>query len=312
MCKSQLKSTIYFAILLVATLIGTETFLMLGLRRSGDEFNRKINAVVGNKISSDLTVWGSSTTLVHFDAKAIQEELGIPTFNMGLDGTNFNQYFGLLLKFVENNPSTKYIVINVNVHGFAKRELFNHNHFWIPYLKNELIYEAALYVNSNTWKVKNIPFYDLTVIDKHAIRPIVKTYFSGNFSRNNLPIPSNKGFEPRDIDGYHGSENSFNLDIQETNVRKLMEVLRSIKEKGVKIILTATPSYIGHQNLAGNLDDFKKVMLSVHEELEIPYINFLEDDMCLDKSLFYESIHLNRAGAEILTNKFIDKMKEIL
>lgn len=301
--KKQIFQLLGFFGILLITLFAVENLMLVGLKKSRDEFNRKLNAVVNDKIDADLTIWGSSTALVHFNPEIIDEVVEMNAYNMGMNGSNFNQYFGLLKEYVERNPNNQHIVITININGFNSRELFNNNHFWIPYYNVGNIYEGSLFVNDRNWKVKNIPFYRLTIIDKHALRPILRSYLSKQVLKD-VPMPSRKGFFPRNIKSYKGKNSPFEIDIQRRNINKLVEVCREIQNENMNLYLVTTPAFIESQNNAMNLKEFVFVMDSISAELNIPHLNFLGDSICYKKSLFYENIHLNEEGANLLSRKF--------
>jgi len=98
-----------FVVSIVSVLLFIQIKIESSMKKVTDGNIGKINAVMKHELDEDITVWGASTAYVHFDAPMISDSLNLSTFNMGIDGTNIDQYYGLLKEYLNY---TKNIFLN--------------------------------------------------------------------------------------------------------------------------------------------------------------------------------------------------------
>ena len=63
--------------------------------------------------------------------------------NMGIDGTNIDQYAGLLYEYLDHTEKSKILVIALDIHGgLTNRRRFFNLYNWIHHVDNDHIYNC--------------------------------------------------------------------------------------------------------------------------------------------------------------------------
>jgi hypothetical protein len=273
----------------------------------------KINAVVRHELDHEVTIWGASTAYVHFDAQKMTNELGLSVFNMGIDGTNIDQYYGLLKEYLEYTNKSKYLVIALDVHGgFMKREALYNIHNWTHHFSNSNINNCFSSIDySLMWKCKYVPFYKLTVYNKHNFRYVrnnlTSTQGSYNFPRSGYsPNPVNN----HNLDEVTGEDHL--VDIDTTVYNKLSLACELAKAKNIQPIIIITPCYSKGFN---RLKNAKEVVSKIQgfSQIGVKVFNYSQSEISKDAKLFNDFTHLNKVGAAKLSSMFVkDFKKEVL
>ena len=84
-------------VIITGVLFSIETFLKTKLKSIKTGTIGKINAVIDHQIDDEIMIWGASTAYVNINPKILSDYLKCSVMNMGLDGTNLDQYSGLFL-----------------------------------------------------------------------------------------------------------------------------------------------------------------------------------------------------------------------
>lgn len=269
----------------------------------------KINAVMSHELDQEITIWGASTAYVHFDAQMISDSLGLSTFNMGIDGTNIDQYFGLLKEYLSYTKQSKHIVIALDIHGaFMKRKALYNVHNWIHHFSNENIDSCFSDIDpSLIWKCKYVPFYKLTVYNKHNFRYVRQNLFSDQQSYKF----NKKGYNPKlaylkDVD--NGNKEKHKVDINKDVFKKLKRACLLAKSKNIEPIIVITPCYKTGYNL---LENPKEVVSKIKKLSKngVKVFDYSQSELSNNASLFCDYTHLNLEGATILSRIFLSDFK---
>ena len=271
------------------------------------------NAILDGEIKANIIVNGSSRAWVQINPTMIENSLKVPTYNLGIDGHNFwlqNLRYQLFLK---NNPKPKLIIHSVDSGTLVKMsELYNPNQFLPFMLWNEDIKKA-------TSIYKGYTFLDFYI-------PLIRYYGKSDALMSALKVlirPQTNLIKR--IKGYQGQDESWNTDFdkakkemkffkatQDTFLIKIFDnYLKECQLNNIKVIFVYPPEYIEGQKFiknreAGIIANYKNWSVKYN----IPFYNFSNDSLCLNKKYFYNATHLNKIGSEIYTNKLIDSLKK--
>ena len=307
MSKTQVKHIIYLLAGILLCLSLTQWIFIREMKSVKVDTIGKINAVMNHQLNSKLTIWGASTALLNFNPKLISDSLNITAFNMGIDGTNIDQYNGLLKEYISFSKNSEYIVIVIDIiESLEKRNKLYELHNWIHHIDNDNIYNCLSDIDYYTmFKARYIPFYSITLFDKHAfpyfIKEIKNPYDKYTFT--------NLGFEPDNTTKeYIGTTlPKINYDIQVCNKLKSSCSL-AIKNK-IKPIVVVTPCFYKALEKIENKNEFWELINSLKNEGIIVY-DFLDSPFSHDSTNFRDNTHMNSVGADKLTNMFIQRFKK--
>ena len=272
----------------------------------------KINSVMNHDLDVELTIWGASTAYVNFNPQILIDSLGYSSFNMGIDGTSIDQYNGLLEEYLSYSTNSKYVIITFDVHGgLVNRSRLYHLHNWLHHVKNETIYDCLSDVDPDLmFKVKHVPFYDLTLYDKHSF-----PYFrQAILNRETEYQFDSYGYKPNGIGSIDTSliqltSVETEVDTGQRCLRKILASSLKAKKQKITPIVVITPCYEkGLKKLTG----IDRVFTAINS-LKKNGIEVFDLSSCyISKSpkYFKDNTHLNNMGANELTRLLVNEIRK--
>lgn len=307
--KNKIVKVSLLIILTIITLWLTAFVLERGMKNSKEDTVGKINGVVAHDLDFQLTIWGASTAQFNFKPQIIIDSLGLSTMNMGIDGTNIDQYAGLLNEFIEYTEKSEYLIIALDIHGgLANRSSFYHLHNWLHHVDNRNIYNCLSDIDPKTmFKLKYVPFYSIIKYDKHGFRYFRRSIF--NESTEYL-IP-NHGFKSKGnaVIEVNKKQTPFETEINERSFTKLAKVLEKASAKGIKCFVVITPCFTEGLAQITNQNDFRTRIKALKKN-KVDILDFSDCQLSKDPKYFKDNTHLNEKGAEALTKLFVEKLTE--
>lgn len=307
--KNRIIKVSLLILITIATLWITEFTLVSGMKNCKEDTVGKINGVVAHDLDFKLTIWGASTAQFNFNPQIIIDSLNISAMNMGIDGTNIDQYAGLLNEFITYTEESEYLIIALDIHGgLANRNSFYHLHNWLHNIDNDNIYHCLSDIDKQTmFKLKYVPFYSLIKYDKHAFRYFRKSVFN---KRQDYAIP-NYGFKSKGNTTLIISEKetSFETEIDERSFNKVKYALEKASKRGIKCMVVLTPCFVQGLSQINNRTDF----ITKIETLKTAKVKVADLSNCYiskEPNYFKDNTHLNAKGANELTKLLIKKIKE--
>jgi len=268
----------------------------------------KINAVVDHKLDAEITIWGASTAYVNINPKIIQDSLKMTTMNMGIDGTNIDQFYGLLNEFLNYTQKSKFLIIAIDAPGgICNRKYIYNLHNWIHHLDNENIYESLKDIDSSLIvKSKYVPFYKMTMYNKHSFSYFRKSLFN---QENKYSFPE-LGFE----NTKKAIINSITLTPRRVEIglrafKKLKDVCDLAVKRNIRPIIVITPCYVKGQEYIINYDKITEKVQSISNK-KISVFDFSKDSFSFEQKHFLDFTHLNLQGSKSFSSKLAQSLIE--
>lgn len=306
--KNKLIKIGLFAFILISTLWITEYILLSTMKNCKEETIGKINAVVSHKLDVGLTIWGASTAYVNFNPNIIIDSLKTSSMNMGIDGTNIDQYAGLLNEYIDYTTKSDYLIIALDIHGgLTDRKSFYHLHNWLHNIDNQYIYNCLSDIDNKTiTKLKYVPFYSLILYDKHSFRFFRRTILN---KKSEFQI-SNYGFKPNGVTPIKETKNysPFKTFIDERSFEKVKKAVINANKKNIKCFIVITPCYEKGLNQITNRNDFVDKLKTLETD-KTKILDFSDSYISKEPTYFKDNTHLNSYGADELTRLLIQKIK---
>ena len=92
---------------------------------------------------------------------------------------------------------------------------------------------------------------------------------------------------------------------------KIDSIIAQCQALDIQLILAYTPEYIDGQNFISNRSEIVEMFSNYARENDLIFLDYSSDSICLDKSNFYNSMHLNRRGATKFTKKLARDLKNL-
>lgn len=271
------------------------------------------NDIYSGNINSELVIYGSSRAWVQFSPKIIEDSIHISAYNLGIDGHNFLMQYYRHQELLKFNKQPKYIILSVDIFTLQKKdELYNYQQF-LPYLlwnKDAFQYTSS-YVGFSLFDYY-IPLYRY-IGESTAIKASLRSLL--NFKNSN----------PSRIQGYRGIKKDWNSDLAkaksntkyyqvnvDSNAIRIFEnFIIECNKKKINLLLVYAPEYIEGQAFVENRNEIITIFEHFANKYNLEFINYSNDPLSSQKYLFYNSLHLNKQGAELFTNKLINDIKSL-
>lgn len=307
--KNRIIKVSLLIVITIATLWITTFVLESGMKNCKEGTVGKINGVVAHDLDFKLTIWGASTAQFNFNPQIIMDSLQISAMNMGIDGTNIDQYAGLLNEFISYTEESEYLIIALDIHGgLANRNSFYHLHNWVHNIDNENIYNCLSDIDKQTmFKLKYVPFYSLIKYDKHAFRYFRKSVF--NKSKDYVIADygsKSKGNATLEV---RAQEASFETKIDERSFNKVKDAVEKASERGIKCMVILTPCFVDGLSQIKNRTDFI-TKIETLKTAKVKVVNLSNCYLSKEPNYFKDNTHLNAKGADELTKLLVKKIQE--
>jgi len=313
MKKFLLKILIF---LLPIILLGyfVDLFISTNLRKSNLYAQKEYptwNAILEGKLDANILIYGSSRAWVHFDPKIIEDSLQQPAYNLGIDGHTFNMQYLRHLLTLENNPKPKLIIHSIDIGTLEKGNLYNADQF-LPYM----LWDKTFYEYLS--KYKGFTYLDFKI-------PLMRYYGKWDAIRTSIEmliIPRIN--QPQRIRGYQGQNKTWNQDLDKAREKMTKYVikfdkpsailfdqyLKECKEQQIEVILVYPPIYIEGQEFIANQDEIIQGFQAFADKYDFMFLDYSDDELCLNKDYFYNASHMNKTGAELFTKKLCTEIKK--
>lgn len=256
---------------------------------------------MNNELSKDVLIFGSSRAVHHYDAKMIEDSLGMSCYNCGQDGG------GIILNYGEWLMIKEHCQPKLIIYDFE--DSFD-------------LYEGAPGAKFLGWLK---PFYDRDGIKDifEAVDKTEKWKMMSMMYRNNgkaLQIMSDYLYPVYKVDPYGFVPMDLQLDtlqIRKTGVKvkkpipqvdnlKFGFLEKFIKSVGdTKLVFAVSPMWYGK-------DERRLVpIIEICKKYNIPLVDYSNDvNFVHHNEYFYNGTHLNATGAEEFTKVFIDSIRK--
>jgi hypothetical protein len=312
--KKFIKYFFFFISPLVLLSYFLDFFISNNLKKSNKYAEKEYptwNAIIDGKVNSDILIYGNSRAWVDFNPTMISDSLHISAYNLGIDGHGFKLQYLRHRMLLKNNNKPKIIIVSVDIFILNNRkELYNSEQF-LPYmLWNREIKSATIDYdgfNSLDYDLPLIRYYGKTEALETAIR-----FFSGHLSN---PVCRVKGYQGRneswntDFDKAKLNMKKYEAKLDSETIILFEKFLAECKKQNIKLIFVNAPEYIEGQKFTKNRGEVLSLYTNYSHKYNIPFYDYSNDAISYQKKYFYNTVHMNKTGAELFTAKLIDTLK---
>ena len=283
-----------------------------GLRKSRYPFYSEWNDLFAGKINADLLIMGSSRAWVQVSPLILDSVLHVNSYNLGLDGSDFQLQHKRFKLYLEHNKKPKYIIQEVGyVSTLSKSAVLPGATQFLPYLQDSTVWNIVK--NSNA---------SFNICDRYF--PLYKYNNEPLLVKEGILSYLGKGMKPTKYKGYEGqvkpwdsSFHNFKVNnpggwypqIDTGSVAEFRDFLSFCKANDIKVIMVYPPAYYEVTALLRNREKIVNTYLSFSKTFDFPFINYESDTLCNTKSYFYNSQHLNKIGSELFSVKLANDLK---
>lgn len=314
MKKFLLQLLLFFSILFAAS-YGADRFISHTLKKSNSyamgEYSTW-NDIENGTLNADIIINGSSRAWVQFDPTMMQDSLGHPCYNIGIDGHAFHLQYLRHLRMLRKNPPPKLIIHSVDVWSLLHRaELYNQEQF-LPYM----LWDPMLLKFTREYEGFTLADYLLPLVRYYGNKDAFETVSTLVKSDKANVTKRIKGYEPQyrtwnaDFDKAKKDMKYFEPKIDTPTLRLFDQYLEECKKQNIEVILVHAPEYIEGQKFTKNRAEILQIFTALSQKHQICYLDFSQDEISYQRDLFYNAMHLNNQGAALFSRKLMERLKQ--
>jgi hypothetical protein len=301
-----------FAALVAALAVILDAAIDRGLRRIETSQFGVWNRIVDGSINADIVVSGSSRALVHYDPRIIAQRTGATAFNIGLDGSQTDMQLARLRTYLSHNRKPRLIVHNLDAFSLqTSREEFYEPAQYLPYLDETPIYSAISRIRPGAWKWRYVPLYG------YAVEDLKLTWIRGLLGLVGRHPKEDHilGYKPRDerwnedFERYKAmNPNGVEYAIMADGAAELEALVRLCSAEGIPLILVYSPEYSEVQGMTRNRARIFEHFHILARAFSVPFWDYSSSPISSQKSMFYNSQHLNADGAAVFSREIASRL----
>ncbi len=306
---------ITFFIITGFILLGVFQYLInFGVRKCKKDQIGKVNQLMGHQINPQIICFGSSVGEVGFNSRIISSKLNKSVYNCSIDGTSYIQYKGLIDEFASNSNKNELIIYMESYFTFQNPKKVSSLERYIAHLNNVKLFHSLENLQPDLLKkCKYVPFYQFIPVTHAYYKNSLKGWNS--FINGFIEVDSLLGQTPvyrsweADQDEFLRSGKSFTIDLDEQVINTYIKDLLALKKQGKNVVIVLPPVFKGlEENKLTDFTPLRTTFKRISAKTGFPFLDFTQVDISKNKVYFYNSNHLNSAGANLFTTRLADSL----
>jgi hypothetical protein len=310
MARRFLVRSILFCLIAAGIGLALQFLLVLGLDRYGTGSRGACNRVIRGEVNAELLVCGSSRALVHYDPAIIGQQIGRSAFNIGRTGTLPDLELPYLRTYLAHNRAPAGIIVNVDRTCFTTTKQIYAPRQYIPYLNETNLYFKLVALDPKFCRMRRIPL--LGIIEERLTLTAVAGLFGMTGKEDEFD-----GYEPKDL-VWTGEFEKFKaahpmgevVPVEDEGIKTFRELLECCLRTRAKVLLVYSPEYYEAHGLTRNRAEIMRRIEEISRACGVEFWDYSTDPICRDKSLFYNSQHMNRQGATLFSEQLAARLKD--
>lgn len=269
------------------------------------------NDIYNSNAECDIAIYGSSRAWVHIDPEIISDTLNCIAYNFGIDGHNFWLQYLRHLELLKHNKKPKVIILSVDIFSLQKQV----NLYQLDQFLPNMLWNNNIEKYTSSYIGYNMVDYYIPLIryggKSQVFKIITKLLINGRPKeryRSNGFVGMNKKWNT-DFEIAIVNQKSYKIKLDQQIIELFENFIQECKNMDIDLILVYTPEYIEGQKFVLNRMEVFNVFKFFSMQYDLTFYDYSNDEICLDKNLFYNASHLNKKGANIFTKKFAGDLK---
>lgn len=307
-----IRKIVLFACLAPVLALALQAILVRGLLKYDTSARGIWNQVIRGDVNAEILICGSSRAQTHYDAQIITTGTGRSAFNIGRNGTHVDLQVGFLKSYLAHNRAPVCIVQNIDVFCFLTSKRVYEPGQYIPYLNEPDLFQRLVSIDPSYARMRAFPL--LGIIEYRLFLTAAGGLLGITEKEDHF-----YGYKPEDLvwtgdfEKYKAKNpNGVVMSVQPEGVQVFRELIEICSKANIKLILVYSPEYREGQKLFNNRAEVLGRVREMATTAGAEFWDYSEDSICLDRSLFYNSQHMNRKGATLFTEKLVPRLKRAL
>lgn len=301
------KRALVFVILLFLSALGIDLIISNHLQQSTHRIYLTWNEMSSKTFDYDAVVFGSSEVWVGCNPRIVSDSIELKTYDCALDGSNFTRILGKYKYYEAFNQDPKVIVIVPTLYFLNGTRNYEKEQFF-PLIYNLKFRKNVLPCCPLSWSEKYIPLYRYIGYTREVRRGLGLQSIDCSY-----PLVDGYLAQPRKYNASeYGHSKSFTFYKKNEVVESFKLFIQHLSDKKIQIIFAYPPLLSNTYHKITNVDEMYALYQGIADEYSIPILDYMKDDMTLDKNYFYNDFHLNKKGSIIWSQKLGHDIKQLL
>ncbi|MCM1312934.1 MAG: hypothetical protein NC206_04670 [Bacteroides sp.] len=298
MKKFLIKLGMFVLLVVVCDVCGGLAFRYLLSHAKGGDNGR--NNYIHNEMDEAVLLFGSSRCIHHYDPRIVADSLSLSCYNCGTDGNGIILFYPRFRMITERY---KPHCIVYDIHAGFDLLKGEPNEKYLSWLRP---YYSRVSVDSLFWDIspeERLKMWSSAYQYNSKLLQLV--------SDNVHPLQS-------DIRGYRPVDRTMEYDVVPTDsptaycydgvkLKYLERLAKECKLQGIKLVFAISPQY------KNTSDAVCAPLFDIAGKYDIPVLNhFCDTSFVNNRSLFYDSVHMNRNGATEYSKLIAGELKTLL
>lgn len=253
-----------------------------------------------NEVEYPILVVGSSRASHHYVPSILADSLGIEAYNIGRDGCFFS-YNCCVIQSILDRYTPEILIWETSMDVLSSDNdpmeslypYYGKNRFVTECIKTDCDWTQRVPLVSNLYK------YNSNLI-RIASRYAARNSYPEDKLNGYLPLPPKK-WTPQERKTASDADTVEIID--EVKVQRFKAVLSMALEKGVRLVVVNSPTYMA----SGNVSESERQMKEICDSMGVKIFNFAQAEGIYDNiDCWVDYGHMSSTGAEIYTRRFID------
>jgi hypothetical protein len=312
-----LLNILKFIIPIIIFLFISDHIITQGLRVSGYGEYKEWNEIFNGNINADLVINGSSRPFTAISPSILDSVLHLKSFNLAMNGSEFCHTNTKYLIYNEFNKAPKIVIQALDMHSLRKTDALPFPEQFLPYFENDLI--KKLVVSYGDFSTFDFYIPSFKYLYKYTVQFVgICEYFNLiHFNNRNY-----KGYRKTNLKTWDGEGETTKfiikhphgivINLDTISVKLFDSFLQNSKKLNIKVILVYPPLFIEYQYLIINREEIMNLYKQFTKKYDLIFLDYSNDPISYNKSLFYNANHLNAEGSEIFSKKLSIDIKKKL
>ena len=301
-------------VLVVLTIaIGADYMISSGLRKTDIRKYAVWNDIYnGANLNNDLVILGASCAWCSYNTYVLDSMLSMNTYNLGLDAHTWFYYklrYNTYIRYCNKRPQI--VIINIDHGTFGTPDNMFEREQFFPYFRDDSLICAVKDLKKFTVAEQYVPCWRYFGY-QDEINIGVKSFFGeDNFDESGTYkgyLGRNESFALESL----ATDTVFDLICDSSTVASFRDFVRNLTIQGVKVILVKYPMYHPLQTRIANLTEMDSLYHKLSIQLNVPLLDYWNDDFTYDTTYYYNPSHMNQFGAELFSLQLADSLKSII
>ena len=299
-----------FAVAAYLLALGLDAMISHGLANSAGHPHQAWREIRSGNYASDIVIMGTSRALEHYDPMVIDSITGLSSYNLGMGGYSINVELMKYRYYCHYNPKPKYLIYDMD-QLLLTIDTAVHQHQSEQFLP--LFYNGAIHRDLKdvgySWIDAYVPMARYWGYQTQSKRGLLESLSLKHY----CDYPSYKGHMP-DPDPWDASRLVFNdslpSHVDDKAMTMFVNFVQECQESGVQLIFVTSPVYYKYVELSPDWNRYIAWFDSIAEANDIPYLNYMDDPICRDSTMFNAGVHLTPDGTKLWSEKLSKDLME--